>query len=63
MREDVKIITFTEDEYKIMLKALMELRNKYIDNEIIQEDINLIVEKVINSPSKKKGLFNSIEVR
>lgn len=63
MSEDVKIITFTEDEYKIMLRALMELRNKYIDNEIIKDDINLVMEKVINSPSKRKGLFKGVEVR
>lgn len=53
-----RTITFNEEEYKILVRALMELRNEYIDNEIIKEDINSVIEKMIEAP-KKKGLFKS----
>ena len=53
-----RTITFNEEEYKIIVRALMELRNEYIDNEIIKEDINSVIEKMIEVP-KKKGLFKS----
>ena len=58
-----RTITFNEEEYKILVRALMELRNEYIDNEIIKEDINSVIEKMIEAP-KKKGLFkNGVEER
>ena len=62
MKEEARTITFTEEEYRIMLKALVELRNEYLDNEIIKSDINEVLEKLLNS-SKKKKIFKSIEVR
>ena len=62
MREESRTITFTEEEYKIMLAALWELRKDYIDNDIAKSDINDILEKLMTSPKKKK-IFKNIEVR
>jgi len=62
MMEDIRTITFTEEEYKIMVKALWELREENKENDIIKDDINDILEKVLTSPKKKK-IFKNIEVR
>ena len=62
MMEDIRTITFTEEEYKIMVKALWDLREENKENDIIKDDINDILEKVLTSPKKKK-IFKNIEVR
>lgn len=55
-------VTFSEEEYKIMVNALIKLRNEYLDNEIIKCDINDILEKLLYSP-KKKNIFKNREER
>ena len=62
MKEESRTITFTEEEYKIMVAALWELRKEYIDNDIAKSDINDVIEKLMTSP-KKKNIFTKIEVR
>ena len=62
MKEESRTITFTEEEYKIMVSALWELRKEYIDNDIAKSDINDVIEKLMTSP-KKKNIFKKIEVR
>lgn len=62
MMEAIRTVTFTEEEYKIMVRALWELREEYKKNDIIKDDINDILEKVMTTPKRNK-IFKSIEER
>ena len=53
---EIRTVTFTEEEYKIMVKALWDLREEYKQNDIIKNDINEVLEKLLTTPTKRKQI-------
>lgn len=62
MAEEKKIITLDDFEQRLMVSGLMDFRNDLIKEEKPTEDINDLILKVIDAPTKKeKRIFDREE--
>lgn len=62
MAEEKKVITLGDFEQRLMVSGLMDFRNDLIKEEKPTEDINDLILKVIDAPTKKgKRIFDREE--
>lgn len=62
MADEKKIITLDDFEQRLMVSGLMDFRNDLIKEEKPTEDINDLILKVIDAPTKKeKRIFDREE--
>ena len=54
MAEEKKVITLDDFEQRLMVSGLMDFRNDLLKEEKPTEDINDLISKVIDAPTKKE---------
>ena len=54
MAEEKKVITLDDFEQRLMVSGLMDFRNDLLKEEKPTEDINDLIVKVIDAPTKKE---------
>lgn len=54
MAEEKKVLTLDEFEQRLMLSGLMDFRNDLLKDDKPTEDINDLILKVIDAPTKKE---------
>ena len=54
MAEEKKIVTLDDFEQRLMVSGLMDFRNDLLRDEKPTEDINDLILKVIDAPTKKE---------
>ena len=54
MAEEKKVITLDDFEQRLMVSGLMDCRNDLLKEEKPTEDINDLILKVIDAPTKKE---------
>ena len=54
MAEEKKVITLDDFEQRLMVSGLMDFRNDLLKEEKPTEDINDLILKVIDAPTKKE---------
>lgn len=54
MAEEKKVLTLDEFEQRLMVSGLMDLRNDLLKDDKPTEDINDLILKVIDAPTKKE---------
>ena len=54
MADEKKVLTFDEFEQRLMVSGLMDFRNDLLKDEKPTEDINELILKVIDAPTKKE---------
>lgn len=53
MAEEKRVVTLDDFEYRLMVSGLMDFRNKLLEAEKPTEDVNDLILKVIDAPTKK----------
>ena len=62
MADEKKVITLDDFEQRLMVSGLMDFRNDLLKEEKPTEDINDLILKVIDAPTKKeKRIFDREE--
>lgn len=54
MAEEKKVLTLDEFEQRLMISGLMDFRNDLLKDDKPTEDINDLILKVIDAPTKKE---------
>ena len=54
MAEEKKVLTLDEFEQRLMVSGLMDFRNDLLKDDKPTEDINGLILKVIDAPTKKE---------
>lgn len=54
MAEEKKVLTLDEFEQRLMVSGLMDFRNDLLKDDKPAEDINDLILKVIDAPTKKE---------
>lgn len=54
MAEEKKVLTLDEFEQRLMVSGLMDFRNELLKDDKPTEDINDLILKVIDAPTKKE---------
>ena len=54
MADEKKVITLDDFEQRLMVSGLMDFRNDLLNEEKPTEDINDLILKVIDAPTKKE---------
>ena len=54
MAEEQKVLTLDEFEQRLMVSGLMDFRNDLLKDDKPTEDINDLILKVIDAPTKKE---------
>lgn len=54
MAEEKKVLTLDDFEQRLMVSGLMDFRNNLLKDERPTEDVNDLILKVIDAPSKKE---------
>ena len=54
MAEEKKVLTLDEFEQRLMVRGLMDFRNDLLKDDKPTEDINDLILKVIDAPTKKE---------
>lgn len=54
MAEEKKVLTLEEFEQRLMVSGLMDFRNDLLKDDKPTEDINDLILKVIDAPTKKE---------
>ena len=54
MADEKKVLTLDESEQRLMVSGLMDFRNDLLKDEKPTEDINELILKVIDAPTKKE---------
>ena len=54
MAEEKKVLTLDEFELRLMVSGLMDFRNDLLKDDKPTEDINDLILKVIDAPTKKE---------
>jgi hypothetical protein len=54
MAEEKKVVTLDDFEQRLMVSGLMDFRNDLLRDEKPTEDINDLILKVIDTPTKKE---------
>lgn len=55
MAEEKKVLTLDEFEQRLMVSGLMDFRNDLLKDDKPTEDINDLILKVIDAPTKKEN--------
>lgn len=63
MAEEKKVITLDDFEQRLMVSGLMDFRNDLLKEEKPTEDINDLILKVIDAPTKKEKRRSDREER
>ena len=63
MADEKKVITLDDFEQRLMVSGLMDFRNDLIKEEKPTEDINDLILKVIDAPTKKEKRRSDREER
>ena len=63
MAEEKKIVTLDDFEQRLMVSGLMDFRNDLLREEKPTEDINDLILKVIDAPTKKEKRRTDREAR
>ena len=63
MREEKRVIVVDPDEHRLMVKGLNEFRNDLLDEELPTEDLDELLMKVIDAPTKKQMRRTAREAR
>lgn len=63
MAEEKKVVTLDDFEQRLMVSGLMDFRNDLLRDEKPTEDINDLILKVIDAPTKKEKLRADREAR
>lgn len=54
MAEEKKVVTLDDFEQRLMVSGLLDFRNDLLRDEKPTEDINALILKVIDAPTKKE---------
>ena len=60
MKTQKRYVYLDEQEAKIMVKALVNLRNELIDQNIDHSEVNSLMLKVIDAPNKKLKVITEV---
>ena len=63
MTEEKKVLTLDEFEQRLMVSGLMDFRNDLLKDDKPTEDINDLILKVIDAPTKKEKRRSEREER
>ena len=63
MAEEKKVLTLDEVEQRLMVSGLMDFRNDLLKDDKPTEDINDLILKVIDAPTKKEKRRSEREER
>lgn len=63
MAEEKKVLTLDEFEQRLMVSGLMDFRNDLLKDDKPTEDINDLILKVIDAPTKKEKRRADCEAR
>ena len=63
MAEEKKVVTLDDFEQRLMVSGLMDFRNDLLRDEKPTEDINDLILKVIDAPTKKEKRRTDREAR
>ena len=63
MAEEKKVVTLDNFEQRLMVSGLMDFRNDLLRDEKPTEDINDLILKVIDAPTKKEKRRADCEAR
>ena len=63
MAEEKKVLTMDEFEQRLMVSGLMDFRNDLLKDDKPTEDINDLILKVIDAPTKKEKRRSEREER
>lgn len=63
MAEEKKVLTLDEFEQRLMVSGLMDFRNDLLKDDKPTEDINDLILKVIDAPTKKEKRRSEHEER
>ncbi len=63
MSEDKKVVTLSDFEQRVLVKGMSEYRNDLIQEGKPTEDVDDVILKVIDAPSKKAKRWGSREAR
>lgn len=63
MAEEKKVVTLDDFEQRLMVSSLMDFRNDLLRDEKPTEDINDLILKVIDAPTKKEKRRADCEAR
>ena len=63
MAEEKKVLTLDEFEQRLMVSGLMDFRNDLLKDDKPTEDINDLILKVIDAPTKKEKRIAEREER
>lgn len=63
MAEEKKVVTLGDFEQRLMVSGLMDFRNDLLRDEKPTEDINDLILKVIDAPTKKEKRRADCEAR
>lgn len=63
MAEEKKVLTLDEFEQRLMVSGLMDFRNDLLKDDKPTEDINDLILKVIDAPTKKEKRIAEHEER
>ena len=63
MAEEKKVLTLYEFEQRLMVSGLMDFRNDLLKDDKPTEDINDLILKVIDAPTKKEKRRSEREER
>lgn len=63
MSEDKKVVTLSEFEQRVLVKGMNEYRNDLIQEGKPTEDVDDVLLKVIDAPSKKPKRWGTRESR
>ena len=63
MADEKKVLTLDEFEQRLMVSGLMDFRNDLLKDDKPTEDINDLILKVIDAPTKKEKRRAELEER
>lgn len=63
MKEEKKVVEVTDYEQRVMVNGLMNFRNDLIAENKPVEDVNELIVRVIDAPSKKARRNRDYEIR
>lgn len=63
MAEEKKVVTLDDFEQRLMVSGLMDFRNDLLRDEKPTEDINDLILKIIDAPTKKEKRRAAREAR
>lgn len=63
MREEKRVIVVDPDEHRLMVKGLNEFRNDLLDGKLPTDDMDELLMKVIDAPTKRQRRRVAVEAR